>query len=322
MLDEPIHTRGDELDGAMPRGERYAEAQGGGSSNGSKALRSSSGSGSNSSGSSSRSSSSSSSSNNSNNSSSNTNARRNPAEREDMGEGGGGRERVHEEDVHPLTRDEVNSAIDSLKRNKASDEGGMIAEILKCADKNSPLREDIFQILDEVWRGRVCPKAWNSAVIIPLLKKGDTSIMDNYRGIALQDIVEKIFALVLYKRLESIVDPQIYEGQFGFRKGRGTVDAIHMIRQVLESSHEYREPLFICFVDIVKAYDSVDRSILWDALADHHVPVTIIELIKALYYNTTAKVRVGDKYSDPFDLKIGVKQGDILSTLLFNIFLI
>ena len=105
MLDEPIHTRGDELDGAMPRGERYAEAQGGGSSNGSKALRSSSGSGSNSSGSSSRSSSSSSSSssNNSNNSSSNTNARRNPAEREDLGEGGGGRERVHEEDVHPLT---------------------------------------------------------------------------------------------------------------------------------------------------------------------------------------------------------------------------
>jgi len=236
--------------------------------------------------------------------------------------GGGGEEgRVHVEEVDSLTRDEVNFAIDTLKRNKASDEGGMVAEILKCADKDSPLREDIFQILDEVWREGVCPKAWNTAIIIPLLKKGDTSIMDNYRGIALQDIVEKVFAKVIYRRLESIIDPQIYEGQFGFRKGRGTVDAIHIIRQVLESSHEYREPLFICFVDIVKAYDSVDRNILWDALADHHVPVVIIDLIKALYYNTTAKVRVGDKFSDPFDLKIGVKQGDILSTLLFNIFL-
>ena len=228
---------------------------------------------------------------------------------------------MHVEEVDSLTRDEVNFAIDTLKRNKASDEGGMVAEILKCADKDSPLREDIFQILDEVWREGVCPKAWNTAIIIPLLKKGDTSIMDNYRGIALQDIVEKVFAKVIYRRLESIIDPQIYEGQFGFRKGRGTVDAIHIIRQVLESSHEYREPLFICFVDIVKAYDSVDRNILWDALADHHVPVVIIDLIKALYYNTTAKVRVGDKFSDPFDLKIGVKQGDILSTLLFNIFL-
>ena len=84
----------------------------------------------------------------------------------------------------------------------------------------------------------------------------------------------------------------------------------------MESSHEHREPLYICFVDIVKAYDSVNRNILWDALADHHVPVLIIDLIKALYFNTAARVRVGDKFSDPFDLKIGVKQGDILSTFI------
>jgi retron-type reverse transcriptase len=79
--------------------------------------------------------------------------------------------------------------------------------------------------------------------------------MNNYRGIALQDIVEKIFAIILLKRIEPIVEPQIYEGQYGFRRNKSTVDAIHSIRKIVESSKEYKKNLYISFVDITKAYD-------------------------------------------------------------------
>jgi hypothetical protein len=77
----------------------------------------------------------------------------------------------------------------------------------------------------------------------------------------------------------------------------------------------------MCFLDITKAYDSIKREHLWEALRDHSVPEYLITLITTIYTNTVAKVRVGDNISDTFSLGVGVKQGDILSPLLFNIFL-
>jgi len=215
----------------------------------------------------------------------------------------------------------VDRAIDSLKAYKAKDEGGLVAEMLKGAGVDSILREELFTLLSFVWKSGVCPSAWNSAVIVPLFKKGDLSVMNNYRGIALQDIVEKVFVTIILKRLEPIVEPQIYEGQYGFRRNRSTIDAIYNIRKVIESSREFNKPLYISFIDITKAYDSVSRPLLWEALRDHNVPEYLITLIKTIYFNTSARVRVGDSLSDKFSLGIGVKQGDILSPLLFNIFL-
>ena len=81
------------------------------------------------------------------------------------------------------------------------------------------------------------------------------------------------------------------------------------------------ESLYISFVDITKAYDSVERTLLWEALRDHNVPGYLITLINTIYTNTCAKVRIASDLSDTFSLGIGVKQGDILSPLLFNIFL-
>ncbi len=69
--------------------------------------------------------------------------------------------------------------------------------MLKVAGVDSLLREEIFRLVSFVWKNGVCPKSWGSALIIPLLKKGDPSVMNNYRGIALQDIVEKVFATIL-----------------------------------------------------------------------------------------------------------------------------
>ena len=178
--------------------------------------------------------------------------------------------------------------------------------MLKGAGVDSILREEIFTILSFVWKSGVCPKSWCSAMIIPLFKKGDPYIMNNYRGIALQDIVEKIFVTIILKRLEPIIEPQIYEGQYGFRRKKSTVDAIFNIKKLIESCHEYNKPLYICFLDITKAYDSVSRTLLWEALRDHNVPEYLITLINTIYTNTTAKVRVGDNFSDSFSLGIGV----------------
>ena len=113
----------------------------------------------------------------------------------------------------------------------------------------------------------------------------------------------------------------MYDGQFGFRKHRSTTDAIYNIRKIIESCNDYNKPLYLAFVDITKAYDSINRNILWDALRDHKVPEYIITLIQSIYHNTTANVRIGDTFSENFSIGVGVKQGDILSPILFNIYL-
>jgi hypothetical protein len=67
---------------------------------------------------------------------------------------------------------------------------------------------------------------------------------------------------VLLNQLQPIIEPQLMESQCGFRKGRGTIDQIWVARQLVERTNEYQTPVLLCFVDLTKAYDSVDRSAL------------------------------------------------------------
>ena len=91
-----------------------------------------------------------------------------------------------------------------------------------------------------------------------------------------------MYASILLKRLEPIIEPQIYGGQYGFRRHRSTVDAIFITRKIMESCREYGRPLYMCFLDITKAYDSIKREHLWEALRDHSVPEYLITLITTI----------------------------------------
>lgn len=95
-----------------------------------------------------------------------------------------------------------------------------------------------------------------NATLVPLFKKKDRRICDNYGGISLLSFPGKVLALILLEMLQTIINPQLMEAQCGFRKGRGIVDQLWVIRQVVERATEYRSPLLICFVDLIP-YDSV-----------------------------------------------------------------
>ena len=89
----------------------------------------------------------------------------------------------------------------------------------------------------------------------------------------------------------------------------------------MEKAREYHRPLHICFVDLRKAYDSVDRHTLWLVLQHcYHLPPRLLTIIKALHNHTSAAVRSYGKISDPFSISVGVKQGCVLSPTLFNLF--
>nr|VZI21112.1 unnamed protein product [Spirometra erinaceieuropaei] len=117
---------------------------------------------------------------------------------------------------------------------------------------------------------------------------------------------------------EAVRDSRTRPNQAGFRAGRGCADQIFTLRRILEFRHSYQQPTAVCFVDFAAAFDSVHRESLWRIMALDGVPAKIIAMIKAYYRSTTARVLVRNNLSQPFGIQSGVRQGCILSPILFN----
>ena len=206
-----------------------------------------------------------------------------------------------------------------LQNGKAVGEDEIVAEMLK--NGGEVMIDWLLEILQEVWRTKQLPSEWKKSVLVPVHKKKDRKVCDNYRGISLLSIPGKVLSLVLLDRLETIIDPQLMEGQCGFRKGRGTVDQIWATRQIIERATEYQGTVHLGFVDLTKAYDSVDHSALITILKQYQVPQQLINIIKELYTGTWCCVRTAEGTSEDFEVKTGVRQGCVLSPLLFNCFM-
>ena len=105
------------------------------------------------------------------------------------------------------------------------------------------------------------------ANVVTLYKnKGDRSDCSNYHGISLLRIVGKVFARVVLKRLQVLAEQVCPESQCGFRANRSTIDMIFSLKQLQEKCREQRQPLFVAFIDLTKAFDLVSRDGLFKIL--------------------------------------------------------
>ena len=98
--------------------------------------------------------------------------------------------------------------------------------------------------------------------------------------------------------------------------GRSTIEAIFLLRQVMERHREQKKDIHMVFIDLEKAYDKIPRNVMWWALEKHKVPTKYVCLIKDMYKVTTS-VRTTDGDTDDFPTKIGLHQGSALSPNLF-----
>ena len=111
------------------------------------------------------------------------------------------------------------------------------------------------------------------------------------------------------------------EEQSGFRPNRSTTDVMFMIRRLQELALKKRIPLYVCFIDLTKAYDAVDRTLLWTVLARFGVPQIMISVIRQFHDGMRACVRLDDRVcSRWFAVEQGLRQGCVLAPFLFNIF--
>jgi hypothetical protein len=174
-----------------------------------------------------------------------------------------------------------------------------------------------------IWSQEQLPKSWSHSLIMPLFKSGDARDPLNWRPIALIPSIAKLFSAVLHKRLEDWCETQgkLSQNQFGFRRGLSTAEPLFILSESLDHYViERKKPLYVCFIDVRKAYDLLWRDGLIARL--HHVGVkgTMLRVIRNMLDNTTASVLINDSLTEPVKIANGVRQGDNLSPMLFNIF--
>ena len=137
----------------------------------------------------------------------------------------------------------------------------------------------------------------------------------SYRAVKLLEHGMKVLEGVLEKRLRQKV--KIDDMQCGFIPGKGTVDAIFMVRQLQEKFLEKRKDLFFAFVDLKKAFDRVPREVVRWALRQLGVEEWLVQTVMTMYERARTVVRTNQGYSTEFEVKVGVHQGSVLSPLLF-----
>lgn len=190
------------------------------------------------------------------------------------------------------------------------------------AGVSSPLH-DLCVLLNAAFKAAAVPRVWCSAFLSAVLKRGDPSDLDNYRGIAVGSALGKILSLVLHARLTRWSEARGLraQGQAGFRDGHRTSDHVFVLKHLIDRSRAASQRLFVCFVDFKKAYDSVRRDLMLQCLADMGVHGEMLHTVASMYWEAPVAVKAGLQVGDFFDTTRGVKQGDPLSPLLFGLFI-
>jgi sorting nexin-29 len=219
--------------------------------------------------------------------------------------------------IESLKLKEVKTAILSLKNWKIPGPDGIAAELIKFGGEK--LQNIIFQVCQEIWNEKKMPENWNKAIIIPLYKKGNRTDCHNYKGIVLLNTVYKVYSKILLARFTPYSEECLGDYQCGFRKGKSTIEQLPTIGQIIEKKYEYHQNMWQVFIDFKKAYDSIHRDSLYNIMNDFGFPEKLIRLTKMCMEEAKYRVRVDNELSSPFTVDTGLKQGDSLSPLLFNL---
>ena len=220
-----------------------------------------------------------------------------------------------------ITETEIRTVIKGLKSKKASGLDGIQNELLMFSQCHSVLKILFNKCFDY---GKI-PSMWLKSVIVPIPKSAgkDPNVPLNYRGISLTSCVSKVYSGVLNNRINTYTDliGIIAEEQNGFRKGRSCEDHVFTLSTIIKNRLNLSKNTFACFIDMQKAFDWVDRNLLFYRLLLYNITGKIYQAIKVMYHNTQSCIQLNKSFTNWFQVLNGVKQGDNLSPALFGLFI-
>ena len=214
--------------------------------------------------------------------------------------------------------EEITRIIKDFDNGKASD---LPLTVLKnCANRISG---HLSGFINNFLKLGIFPDILKIGKITPVFKKGDTQLLDNYRPISIIPIFGKIFEKIIYERLYSffISNNVIYDKQFGFRKYHSTSHAINFsVNQIIDEL-KVRNHVLGIFIDLSKAFDTIDHGKLIVKLEHYGIRGTTLKLLKSYLNNRVQYANYKGIDSDLCKIEFGVPQGSVLGPLLFLIYI-
>lgn len=220
-----------------------------------------------------------------------------------------------------ITADEIKNTISSLKTNVSSGEDLITTNAIKflCKELIVPLTYLVNMAITE----SVFPTALKKAIVIPIYKQGCKNDINNYRPISLLNTFSKILERILKKQLLSYLEENniLSETQYGFRENLSTGDAIETITDMIIKSLDRGEKTLAIFIDLQKAFDTIDHKILFAKLSKIGMSNRTLNLLKSYMTERTQSVQINKKKSKPLLINHGVPQGSVLGPILFLIYI-
>ena len=220
--------------------------------------------------------------------------------------------------MSPTSADEIEEVVKNFQNDKSSD-----IPVLIMKKSSKYISSHLAAFLNRFMETGCFPSILKTGKITPIYKKDDPQKLDNYRPVSVIPIFSKIFEKVIYNRLYSFLTSMnvIYDKQFGFRKNHSTTHAVnYSVNKLLNDIEEKRHIVGI-FIDLSKAFDTIDHQKLLIKLEHYGIRGTCHSLLTSYLADRTQYTNFQHVFSDTCLVEFGVPQGSVLGPLLFLIYI-
>lgn len=221
----------------------------------------------------------------------------------------------------PLIEPETIQMINRLKNNKSPGLDGIKSHTLK--EIKNEIAAPFTFVINRILESGIWPTCFGTGVIQPVFKSGDPLDVVNYRPITLISNLAKVAEMVVKNRIVNFLDKHniLSDRQFGFRGARSTQDAIAHITSEIYSNVDKNKPTMCIFVDLAKAFDTVNHDILVEKMRKYGFRGAANSLIRTYLHNRSQCVRIDGILSSSEAVTCGIPQGTVLGPVLFNLYI-
>ncbi|EFA80297.1 Pol [Heterostelium album PN500] len=220
-----------------------------------------------------------------------------------------------------FTENELTSAVSNSSNRKSPGHDLLLNEIIKL------LPESALKILLHIYNSSLLlgdiPTDWKLGIVYPIFKDGNQCELDNYRAITLLPNTYKLFMYIINNRVQHTTENKptnlnFAESQYGFRNKRSTTMPLHIINNIITDANIFNKDLWLIFVDIIKAFDSIELWSIIEGLEWKGVDIHTINFIKNINTNCYIQIITPFGLTNRILTGRGVKQGCPLSPALWN----
>lgn len=222
--------------------------------------------------------------------------------------------------LKPCTPKEVFNTINELKNHKAPGIDNLKSETLKLVAQH--ISQPISHIFNRSVETGDFPSCLKTSIVSPIYKSGCRDEVINYRPISLITNLSKIIEKLIKTRLNSFMQKYniLSKSQFGFREGMSTQNAVLELTNYVYGALDRSKPTLGVFIDLSKAFDTVNHSILLSTLENIGIRGNANKLLKSYLTDRKQMVRIQNEKSSEEIIQCGVPQGTVLGPILFCIY--